>query len=70
MSLSVFLVWERMNNAKHLQMVSGVDKLMFWTTAYLSDLFNYAVPYAVIMILFAGSAQVAIAKNKRNIIST
>ena len=52
-SRSVLLVWERMNNAKHLQMVSGVDKLMFWITSYLSDLITYTVPFAVIMILFA-----------------
>eukprot|EP00238_Polyblepharides_amylifera_P013822 CAMPEP_0196598342 /NCGR_PEP_ID=MMETSP1081-20130531/94265_1 /TAXON_ID=36882 /ORGANISM="Pyramimonas amylifera, Strain CCMP720" /LENGTH=1870 /DNA_ID=CAMNT_0041924027 /DNA_START=155 /DNA_END=5767 /DNA_ORIENTATION=+ len=52
-SFSTFLVWERMNNAKHLQMVSGVHKLLFWVTAYLSDFLNYLVPMVVIIIVFA-----------------
>ncbi|KAK3284750.1 hypothetical protein CYMTET_7616 [Cymbomonas tetramitiformis] len=52
-SFTIFLVWEKMNNAKHLQMVSGVDKLMFWITSYLSDLMSYAVPYILILICFA-----------------
>mmetsp|Transcript_4100 Transcript_4100/g.5426 ORF Transcript_4100/g.5426 Transcript_4100/m.5426 type:complete len:1767 (-) Transcript_4100:194-5494(-) len=52
-SFSTFLVWERMNNAKHLQMVSGVHKHLFWITAYISDFLNYLVPMVIIIIVFA-----------------
>jgi hypothetical protein len=37
-AFSVFLVWEKSNNAKHLQMVSGVNKIIFWTSSYLWDM--------------------------------
>jgi len=62
-SFAVFLVWERMNNAKHLQMVSGVDKLLFWCTSYLADLINFMVPFVAIMIVFAAFNSKEFVKN-------
>lgn len=56
-SFSSFLVSERMNNAKHLQMVSGVDKVLFWVTSYLSDLINYLIPFTLIFVCFAAFNQ-------------
>jgi len=56
-SFSSFLVAERMNNAKHLQMVSGVDKVLFWVTSYLSDLINYLMPFTLIFVCFAAFNQ-------------
>lgn len=52
-SFAVFLVWERNNNAKHLQIVSGINQLMFWLAAYLADLLNYLVPVGLMLMLCA-----------------
>ncbi|KAK3261758.1 hypothetical protein CYMTET_29347 [Cymbomonas tetramitiformis] len=54
-SFCVFLVWEKSNNAKHLQMVSGVNKFMFWATAYLCDMLIYLFVLIAIMIIFAAA---------------
>jgi hypothetical protein len=37
--------------------VSGVDKVLFWVTSYLSDLINYLIPFTLIFICFAAFNQ-------------
>lgn len=50
---SSFLVAEKMNNAKHLQMVSGVDKVSFWVAAFAADFGTYLVPTLALLAVFA-----------------
>ena len=52
-SVVVFPVHERRNNSKHLQMVSGVDKRVYWLCHWLADLAQMIVPMGVVMIIFA-----------------
>uniref|UniRef100_A0A6P8HMV1 ATP-binding cassette sub-family A member 3-like isoform X2 n=1 Tax=Actinia tenebrosa TaxID=6105 RepID=A0A6P8HMV1_ACTTE len=52
-SFVVFLVQERSNKAKHVQFVSGIDPLSYWTSAYVWDLINYLVPALSLLILLA-----------------
>jgi len=52
-SFSSFLVAEKMNNAKHLQMVSGVDKVSFWVAAFVADFVTYLVPALSLVIVIA-----------------
>ena len=42
-----------MNNAKHLQMVSGVDKVSFWVAAFAADFVTYMVPSLALLVVFA-----------------
>ena len=51
-SYSIFLIWERANNAKHLQMVSGVPKYIFVASNWASDVILYAVPFALLIAVF------------------
>ena len=43
----------RASKAKHLQFVSGVDPISYWTSAFVWDIINYLLPCIVIFILFA-----------------
>lgn len=43
---------ERSTNAKHLQMVSGVNKLAYWLANYCVDFGSYLVPFGVFSIIF------------------
>ena len=52
-SVVVFPVYERRNNSKHLQMVSGVDKVVYWLCHWFADLAQMIGPMAAIMIIFA-----------------
>ncbi|XP_013413247.1 ATP-binding cassette sub-family A member 3 [Lingula anatina] len=52
-SFVVFLVRERDNNAKHLQIVSGGRLVTFWLSTFIWDLINYAIVFALIIIVFA-----------------
>ena len=52
-SLVVFPVYERRNNSKHLQMVSGIDKTAYWLCHWAADMAQMIVPIAAIMIVFA-----------------
>ena len=56
-SFIVFLVQERSSKAKHLQFVSGVDPISYWTSAYLWDMINFMLPCLSIIILFAAFQQ-------------
>ena len=52
-SVVVFPVHERRNNSKHLQMVSGINKVAYWFCHWLADAAQMIVPIAAIMIIFA-----------------
>ena len=52
-SFIIFLVQERASKAKHLQFVSGVDPISYWTSSYLWDMVNFMLPCIGILILFA-----------------
>jgi len=56
-SFSSFLVAERMNNAKHLQMVSGVDKISFWVSSFVADYVTYLIPAAAVMVVIVAFDQ-------------
>lgn len=51
-SFVVFVVHERNNGAKHVQFVSGVDPLSYWTASWAWDLINFTLPCICIIILF------------------
>jgi len=52
--ISVFPVYERCNNSKHLQLVSGVDKRVYWLSHYIADIAQLVVPFLVTVAIFAG----------------
>ena len=39
-SFVVFLVYERATNAKHLQLVSGMNRAVYWIANYTWDMVN------------------------------
>eukprot|EP00958_Prasinococcus_capsulatus_P023718 scaffold3596_cov316-Prasinococcus_capsulatus_cf.AAC.2 len=51
-SFAVFLVKERASNAKHVQMISGVDGFLFWCSAFLFDLLGYVLSALCIVVCF------------------
>lgn len=52
--ISVFPVYERCNNSKHLQLVSGVDKRMYWLSHFIADVFSLVLPYVITLLIFLG----------------
>ena len=52
-SIVVFPVHERRNNSKHLQMVSGINKVAYWFCHWIADAAQMIVPIAAIMAIFA-----------------
>ena len=52
-SIAVFPVYERRNNSKHLQMVSGINKVAYWVCHWMADLVQMMLPLAAIMVIFA-----------------
>ncbi|KAL3853224.1 hypothetical protein ACJMK2_016780 [Sinanodonta woodiana] len=52
-SFIIFLIKERSNGAKHLQVVSGVGSAAFWISTFLWDMINYIIPVFAILIVFA-----------------
>jgi len=52
--ISIFPVYERCNNSKHLQLVSGVDKRMYWLSHFIADCVTLCVPTLIIMLIFVG----------------
>ncbi|XP_068673102.1 phospholipid-transporting ATPase ABCA3-like [Montipora foliosa] len=52
-SFVVLLVQERSNKAKHVQFVSGVDPLSYWSSAYTWDLINFFITALLILGLVA-----------------
>ncbi|XP_046858898.1 phospholipid-transporting ATPase ABCA3-like [Xenia sp. Carnegie-2017] len=52
-SFITFLIYERESKAKHIQFISGVDVLSFWSATYLWDMINYMIPATVIIFIIA-----------------
>lgn len=46
----IFHIKERVSNAKHLQFVSGVDILTFWSVSYLWDLLTFIITALCLVI--------------------
>ncbi|KAM9324762.1 retinal-specific phospholipid-transporting ATPase ABCA4 [Gastrophryne carolinensis] len=53
-SFVLYLIQERVSNAKHLQFVSGVTPTVYWLTNFTWDIINYAVSVAMVVIIFIG----------------
>uniref|UniRef100_A0A8C7H4B8 P-type phospholipid transporter n=1 Tax=Oncorhynchus kisutch TaxID=8019 RepID=A0A8C7H4B8_ONCKI len=51
-SFVVFLIQERVNKAKHMQFISGVQPLLYWTANFIWDMCNYIVPATLVIIIF------------------
>ncbi|RNA07446.1 ATP-binding cassette sub-family A member 3-like, partial [Brachionus plicatilis] len=49
-SFAMFLIKEKANDSKHVQYLSGCNSYIFWTSAFLWDLFNYFVSVALVPI--------------------
>ena len=48
----LILIEERSGNVKHLQLVCGMNRGVYWLSAFTWDLVNYAVFITVMLILF------------------
>jgi ABC-type multidrug transport system ATPase subunit len=46
-----FLVKERADKVKHLQVVSGVSPAAYWLSTYVWDIINFVFPFALLLIL-------------------
>ncbi|XP_059377891.1 phospholipid-transporting ATPase ABCA1-like [Carassius carassius] len=51
-SFVVFLIQERVNKAKHMQFISGVQPLLYWLANFLWDMCNYVVPATLVIVIF------------------
>ncbi|TRY97479.1 hypothetical protein DNTS_008213 [Danionella cerebrum] len=51
-SFVLFLIEERVSKSKHLQFVSGVKPVLYWTTNYVWDMLNYTVPATMVVLIF------------------
>ncbi|XP_053559159.1 phospholipid-transporting ATPase ABCA1-like [Bombina bombina] len=51
-SFVLFLIQERVTKAKHLQLASGVNPVIYWIANYAWDMCNYIVPCVIVVILF------------------
>nr|XP_055038477.1 retinal-specific phospholipid-transporting ATPase ABCA4a isoform X1 [Misgurnus anguillicaudatus] len=51
-SFVLYLIQERVTQAKHLQFVSGVGPLVYWTANFFWDMVNYAVSVAMVVGIF------------------
>ncbi|CAF0888563.1 unnamed protein product [Brachionus calyciflorus] len=49
-SFAVFLIKEKSNDAKHVQYLSGCNSYIFWTSAFVWDIFNYFISIAMVPI--------------------
>ncbi|XP_066453464.1 retinal-specific phospholipid-transporting ATPase ABCA4 [Eleutherodactylus coqui] len=53
-SFVLYLIQERVSNAKHLQFVSGVTPGVYWLTNFAWDIANYAVSVVMVVLIFIG----------------
>ncbi|KAM4021891.1 retinal-specific phospholipid-transporting ATPase ABCA4 [Anomaloglossus baeobatrachus] len=53
-SFVLYLIQERVSNAKHLQFVSGVTPAVYWFTNFTWDIANYAISVAMVVLIFIG----------------
>uniref|UniRef100_A0A3Q3GSS5 P-type phospholipid transporter n=1 Tax=Labrus bergylta TaxID=56723 RepID=A0A3Q3GSS5_9LABR len=51
-SFVLFLIQERVNKAKHLQFVSGVNPTVYWLANFAWDMCNYVVPCLIVIVIF------------------
>ncbi|TMS02487.1 ATP-binding cassette sub-family A member 1, partial [Larimichthys crocea] len=51
-SFVLFLIQERVNKAKHLQFVSGVNPAVYWLANFAWDMCNYVVPCLIVIVIF------------------
>ncbi|XP_067342054.1 retinal-specific phospholipid-transporting ATPase ABCA4a [Channa argus] len=51
-SFVLYLIQERVTQAKHLQFVSGVSPLVYWTSNFLWDMLNYSISAAMVVEIF------------------
>ncbi|XP_037401356.1 phospholipid-transporting ATPase ABCA1 isoform X2 [Pygocentrus nattereri] len=63
-SFVLFLIEERVSKAKHLQFVSGVKPILYWTANFVWDMLNYTVPATLVLFIFIGFQQEAYVSEK------
>ncbi|KAI9542852.1 Retinal-specific ATP-binding cassette transporter [Dissostichus eleginoides] len=51
-SFVLYLIQERVTQAKHLQFVSGVSPLVYWMANFLWDMLNYSISAALVVEIF------------------
>ncbi|XP_041823569.1 retinal-specific phospholipid-transporting ATPase ABCA4-like [Melanotaenia boesemani] len=51
-SFVLYLIQERVTQAKHLQFVSGVSPLVYWMANFLWDMVNYSISAAMVVKIF------------------
>uniref|UniRef100_A0A3Q2X0B5 ATP-binding cassette, sub-family A (ABC1), member 4a n=1 Tax=Haplochromis burtoni TaxID=8153 RepID=A0A3Q2X0B5_HAPBU len=51
-SFVLYLIQERVTQAKHLQFVSGVSPLVYWMANFLWDMVNYSISAAMVVEIF------------------
>ncbi|XP_053199909.1 phospholipid-transporting ATPase ABCA1-like [Scomber japonicus] len=51
-SFVLFLIQERVNKAKHLQFVSGVNPAVYWMANFVWDMCNYIIPCLIVIVIF------------------
>uniref|UniRef100_A0A8C5NAV6 P-type phospholipid transporter n=1 Tax=Gouania willdenowi TaxID=441366 RepID=A0A8C5NAV6_GOUWI len=51
-SFVVYLIQERVNKAKHMQFISGVQPFLYWLANFVWDMCNYIVPATLVIIIF------------------
>ncbi|XP_019951227.2 phospholipid-transporting ATPase ABCA1 isoform X1 [Paralichthys olivaceus] len=58
-SFVLFLIQERVNKAKHLQFVSGVNPAVYWLANFAWDMCNYIIPCLIVIVIFLAFQQKA-----------
>ncbi|XP_072430717.1 retinal-specific phospholipid-transporting ATPase ABCA4 isoform X2 [Chiloscyllium punctatum] len=53
-SFVLYLIQERVSNAKHLQFVSGMSPTTYWVSNFLWDMCNYSVTTVMVILIFIG----------------
>uniref|UniRef100_UPI00398EA350 retinal-specific phospholipid-transporting ATPase ABCA4 isoform X2 n=1 Tax=Pristiophorus japonicus TaxID=55135 RepID=UPI00398EA350 len=53
-SFVLYLIQERVSNAKHLQFVSGMSPTTYWVSNFLWDMCNYTVTTVMVVMIFIG----------------
>ncbi|XP_062377373.1 retinal-specific phospholipid-transporting ATPase ABCA4a [Sardina pilchardus] len=51
-SFVLYLIQERVTQAKHLQFVSGVSPMVYWTANFFWDMVNYSVSAGMVVAIF------------------
>ncbi|XP_063687941.1 phospholipid-transporting ATPase ABCA3-like isoform X2 [Bolinopsis microptera] len=51
-SFVIFIVKERISGTRHLQMLSGLNPIVYWVSSFMWDMLNFLVPSLLMLILF------------------